>query len=228
MVALVLFLISGPPSTPVGQASPSLSSSPSASPSPTATPTPTPPGPWAFIGSRKTDPVPLTMSELYPSYFTSGTTTYLKVAQTKSTNCIGAIVGGVLQNAVQQAGCTQAVRATYLATAAKVMGTIGVLNLSNYSASASAGKQAGQYEFISRLATKSGPAKNIGGGTGLEEAVAKGHFLILVWAQFTDLTPGKTKTQQQRLRAFMDLLIAQTANVSLSARMVSGTPSPPA
>jgi hypothetical protein len=168
------------------------------------------------------------MTELYPANFVASATTYLRVAWTKSTDCTGAIVGGVLQNAVQQAGCTQAVRATYLSAAAKVMGTIGVLNLSNYSAAASAGKQAGQYEFISRLAAPSGPAKGIGGGTGLEEAVAKGHYLILVWAQYTNLTAGSSKSTQQRLQAFMNLLISQTANVSLSSRMISGTPTPPA
>ena len=52
----------------------------------------------------------------------------------------------------------------------------------------------------------------------------KGHYLVLVWAEDTNLSPPKGKADRARLTAFMNLLIKQTVNVSLSHRMVDGKP----
>jgi hypothetical protein len=203
---------------------------PAARPKPTDTPAPArtsptpPPGPWGYIASRKTDAVPLTMAELYPGTISNAGTVYTRAKQTNSTNCRAALIGGALQAAVGHGHCSQTLRATYLSKSAKVMGTIGVFNLKNYAAANSAASKAGHSEFVAQLAAKSGPAKAIGKGTGIEEALVKGHYLVLVWAEDTNLNPPKGKAGRARLTAFMHLLINQTVNVSLSNRMVDGKP----
>jgi len=203
---------------------------PPAKPSSTPTPlssSPAPPaGPWGYIGSRKTDPVPLTVAELYPASISSQGSVYTRAKQAKGKNCRAAIIGGALQTAVRHGQCTQTFRATYLSKTAKVMGTIGVFNLKNFAAASNAAGKAGHAEFVAQLAAKSGPAKAIGQGTGLEEAIVKGHYLVLVWAETTNLTPPKGQAGRAHLTAFMNLLVKHTVNVSLSNRMVDGKPAP--
>jgi hypothetical protein len=149
---------------------------------------------------------------------------YTRATQTGSGNCRAALIGSGLQAAVRQAGCSQALRATYLSRSAKVMGTIGVFNLKSYAAASKAASKAGHSEFVAQLKAKAGPAKAIGQGTGIEEALVKGHYLVLVWAEATNLSPPKGKAGRARLTAFMNLLISQSVNVSLSNRMVDGKP----
>ena len=52
----------------------------------------------------------------------------------------------------------------------------------------------------------------------------KGHYLVLVWAEFADLRAPTTATQRANLEAFISLLMQKTANVSLASRMVTGSP----
>ncbi|HEX9033778.1 MAG TPA: hypothetical protein VF834_18215 [Streptosporangiaceae bacterium] len=188
-------------------------------------PSPTPPaGPWEYIGSRSTDQLPLSMRELYPASFTSAGVTYYKARQAKSSNCRAAIIGSALQDAVRNGKCTQAVRATYFSRSAKVMATIGVFNLSDSTLASKAALKASHSEFVAQLPSKSGPAHQIGQGTGIEEALVKGHYLVLVFAEATDLSAPKSAADRTRLESFMNLLIKRTANVSLSYRMVDGKP----
>jgi hypothetical protein len=107
------------------------------------------------------------------------------------------------------------------------MGTIGVFNLKTAAAATNAAGKAGHAEFVAQLAAKSGPAKSIGQGTGLEEAIVKGHYLVLVWAETTNLSAPKGKAGRAKLTNFMNLLVDRTVNVSLSNRMVDGKPVPP-
>jgi hypothetical protein len=219
-VAFILVTASpgaSPPNQPKSRATP-----------PTASTSPTPPaGRWGYIGARKTDPVPLTIAELFPASFSGGTTTYKRAAQTKGKDCRAALIGSALQAAVRRANCTQVLRATYLSKTAKVMGTIGVFNLKNSAAASNAASKAGKSEFVNQLAAKTGPANAIGQGTGIEEAVVKGHYLVLVWAEATSLNPPKHPAGRHRLEAFMNLLIKNTVNLSLSTRMVDGKPAQP-
>src|SRR5215472_5917724 len=106
-VAAVLVLTS-PSASPPKQ--PKSSNTP---PSASASPTP-PAGKWGYIGARKTDPVPLTIAELYPASFSSGGTKYTRATQAKSKNCRAALTGSALQAGVRHADCTQTLRATYL------------------------------------------------------------------------------------------------------------------
>ena len=221
-VAIVLVL------TSPGSGAPAKQPKANGTPTPVATsPTP-PPGKWAYIGSRKTDATPLTMSELFPAAISNAGTSYTRAKESKGEACRAALIGSVLQAAVKQAACTQELRATYLSKAAKVMATIGVFNLKNFGLANKAAAKAGHSEFVAQLAAKAGPARSIGQGTGIEEALVKGHYLVLVWAEATDLSPPKSKAGRARLEAFMNLLISHTVNVSLSYRMVDGQPPPAA
>ena len=200
---------------------------PNGTPTPaSSSPTP-PPGQWGFIGSRATDPVPLTAAELFPATVSSHLVVYTRAKQAKSAKCRAALIGAALQAAVKRGGCTQALRATYLSKTAKVMGTIGVFNLKGATAATRAAGKAGHAEFVAQLAAKSGPAKAIGQGTGIEEAIVKGHYLVLVWAETTNLSAPQGQAGRAKLTAFMNLLVNRTVNLSLSNRMVDGKPVPP-
>jgi hypothetical protein len=197
-------------------------------PTPGATAPKPPPGPWEYIGARSTDLDPLTMRELFPVSFGQSGVAYYRTAAARSPHCVAAIIGAALQAAVQKAGCSQVLRATYLSRAVKMMATIGVLNLKSFAAATTAARAAGRSDFIAQLPAKTGPTHQIGNGTGIEIPVVKGHYLILVWAEFMRLHAPKTSAQRQELGGFMNLLVQRTANVSLSYRMVDGKPSPPA
>jgi hypothetical protein len=140
-------------------------------------------------------------------------------------HCAGALAGSQLISAVGQAGCTQAMRASYLSSD-KLMGTIGVLNLSTAAAAEKAGKAAGPSEFIAQLPATSGATKNLTKGTGFEAAEVKGHYLVLVWAEFADLHAPRTALQRSELQNFISLLMQKTVNVSLATRQVTGSPPP--
>jgi hypothetical protein len=204
--------------------SPAPRSTPRSTPTPGSSSPKAPPGPWGFIGSRKTDPVPLTAAELFPASVSDVGTVYTRAIKVRSTNCHAALIGSALQAAVRHAGCKQALRATYLSKSAKVMATIGVFSLKDFALASKAAGKAGHAEFVAQLAAKAGPAKSIGQGTGLEEAIVKGHYLVLVWAENTNLNAPKGQAGRTRLTAFMNLLVKNTVNVSLSNRMVDGKP----
>ncbi len=196
---------------------------PTSRPSVSASPTPSL-GLYGHIATRASDPAPLAMSELYPATFTAGATTVVRTADSKGTNCAAELVGSRIQSAVGSAGCTQVVRATYLASGQAVMGTIGVLNLSTAKAATTLAHAADANDFISQLPGKHGATTKIGQGTGIEEAAAKGHYLILIWAEFTNLRKPRTTAQLNTVEQFMGELLQNTANVSLAHRMLTGTP----
>ncbi len=190
---------------------------PSPSPSPSL-------GSWGHIESRALDPAPLTLAELFPAQFANAGMTYIRTVDKAKAHCSAALIGNQLITAVNHAGCTQAMRASYLSADHKLMGTIGVLNLVTATAAEKAGKAAGPAEFIAQLPAAKGPTKNLTTGTGFEAAEVKGHYLVLVWAEFADLRAPTTATQRANLEAFISLLMQKTANVSLASRMVTGSP----
>ena len=212
-------LRTAPTSTPPAAAPPKQQPTvtPSASPSPSL-------GPYGHIASRQSDPQPLTIAQLFPASFKIGGQAVTLAASTISKRCGGAVTGSDLQSAVSSSHCDQAVRATYLARAQGVMGTIGVLNLNTAARAVKAAKAADAGDFISQLKGKRGPTRKIGNGTGIEEALAKGHYLILIWAEFTSLHKPKTAAQRTKVVNFMTDLLQNTANVSLATRMLTGNP----
>ena len=104
------------------------------------------------------------------------------------------------------------------------MGTIGVLNLRSARLASRAGKATGPSRFIAQLRGAKGPTRRLTKGTGIEEAEVKGHYLILIWAEFANLHAPKHAPQKQRLVQFCNRLLKNTANVSLSRRLVTGQP----
>ena len=168
--------------------------------------------------------MPLTLAELFPAQFTDGSASYALTAQKAKTHCSSALIGSGLVSAVSHAGCTQALRASYLSANHELMGTIGVLNLATATAAEKAGKAAGPSEFIAQLPAAKGPTRNLTKGTGFEAAEVKGHYLVLVWAEFADLKAPKSSPQRTELETFISLLMRKTANVSLASRMVTGSP----
>lgn len=221
-VAAVTFLVivarhHGTPSAAPPASKPKASSSPSASPSPTL-------GPYGHIASREADPMPLMTAQLYPRTFTAAGHPYIRTATRHGKSCGEALVGTKLQAAVKAAKCSQVIRASYVSGSIHVMGTIGVLNLGTAERAAKAGRAAGAADFIAQVKGRKGPTRLLGRGTGIEEAVAKGHYLILMWSEFTGRHRPRTAAQRQRLEGFMTALFQHTANVSLTNRMVDGTP----
>ena len=229
VAAVAAFLVTSVPgaSTPTSSGPAARSRTRAAKPRTQARPSPqVPAGPWKYISTRSTDQVPLSAAELYPQTFTSGKTGYSRAVVAASTHCKGGLIGSGLQGAVSKAGCSQAVRATYLSRGIKVMATIGVFNLASFTKATTAAKAAGKSQFVAQLPAKIGPTSKIGEGTGLEEAVVKGHYLVLVWADFFNLRAPKKAAQRTELETFMTQLIQHTVNVSLSYRMVYGKPNP--
>jgi hypothetical protein len=168
--------------------------------------------------------VPLTVSQLFPAKFArdgaSGTLTVSK----SGTRCSHEVFGSKLAAAIRKAKCTQVLRASYLSTDRKIMATVGVLNLADVTGAEKAGKAAGATEFIKQLPSRHGPTRNLAKGTGIEVAEVKGHYLILIWTEFANLHAPSDKSQRKKLESFSTGLVAGTANVSLSNRMVTGHP----
>jgi hypothetical protein len=212
------FLTSGQGRTRQGAAP--KTSQPAARPSPTPTAT----GRWGHIQTRRTDPRPVTLAELFPARFTSNGSAYSRTADRAGKHCAAAVLGSRLQSAVRAAGCSQVLRASYLSGNRKLMGTIGVLNLKTAHNASRAGQATGRSEFIAQLRGKKGPTRNLTKGTGIEEAEFKGHYLILIWAEFASLHAPKTTAKKNELEQFCTRLFGGTANVSLSARLVTGKP----
>jgi hypothetical protein len=217
-VALILVLSNPGPGTPAANRNRGNS------PRPAATSPSVPSGKWKYIASRATDPVPLTLVELYPAVITNGAKTYRRATADNGKNCHGSTIGSALQAAVKRGGCTQVLRATYLSRSSRVMATIGVFNLKTAALASKAARKAGRSEFVAQLPAKTGPTQAIGQGTGLEEALVKGHYLVLIWAEATNLSAPNTTAARAHISNFMSLLINRTVNVSLSTRMVNGRP----
>jgi hypothetical protein len=208
---------------------PTAGSSPSASPSAPATASPSPSpsssGRWGHIQTRKVDPVPLTLAEVFPAHFTAAGQTYTLTAAKRGKQCEPAVIGAKLQAAVRAAACTQVLRGSYLSGDKKIMGTIGVLNLQSARLAQHTGLATGTHEFILQLRGTKGPTRNLGKGTGIEIAVVKGHYLILIWDELASQHKPKNAAQRADLIEFCNRVLNGSANVGLSKRLVNGTSS---
>jgi len=179
-------------------------------------------GKWQHIGARTTDPDPLTIAGLYPPQFVLNGSSYVRTAASVTKNCSGAVYGADLQAALQSGHCSQVARASYVSGDSKMMGTVGVVNLSTSAAAQKAGQVTGPQEIIAPLSSRTGVSKKLGSGTGVVQAEIKGHYLILMWAEFTDLKAPSTSAAKQQLEQFAATLVTGTANINLSTRMLTG------
>ncbi|HJZ26363.1 MAG TPA: hypothetical protein VJ370_08825, partial [Streptosporangiaceae bacterium] len=181
-------------------------------------------GKWQHIGSRSQDPSPLTLAELFPPQFELDGSSYVRTAAAVSKDCTQAVFGAGLQAALQAGHCTQVLRASYISGNGTMMGTVGVANLTSSSAAQKAGQTTGTQEIIAPLAAQKGPTSKLGNGTGVVQAEIKGHYLILMWAEFTSLKSPSTSAQRQQLEQFAASLVTGSANINLSTRMLTGKP----
>jgi hypothetical protein len=179
-------------------------------------------GKWQHIGTRTQDPDPLTVEGLFPPQFVLNDSSYVRTAASVSKNCSQAVYGAQLQAALQSGHCTQVARATYLSGNGQMMGTVGVLNLVSSAAASKAGQVTGPQEIIAPLSAKNGPTKKLGNGTGVVQAEVKGHYLILMWAEFANLKSPSSSAAKQELEQFAASLVTGSANINLSTRMLSG------
>jgi hypothetical protein len=181
-------------------------------------------GKWQHIGTRAQDPGPLTLQELFPPQFELDGSSYVRTAATVTRNCSLTVFGSNLQAALQAGGCTQVLRASYISGSGTMMGTVGVANLSSSAAAQQAGDVTGTQEMIAPLAAQKGPTSKLGNGTGVVQAEIKGHYLILMWAEFTNLKSPSTPAQRRQLQQFAISLVTGSANINLSTRMLTGKP----
>jgi hypothetical protein len=179
-------------------------------------------GKWQHIGTRTTDPDPLTIEGLYPPQFVLNGSSYVRTAASITKNCSQAVFGTQLQAALQSGHCSQVLRASYISGNAQMMGTVGVVNLITSSAAQKAGQVTGPQEIIAPLSSKKGATSKLGRGTGVVQAEIKGHYLILIWAEFTNLKSPSSPAQRQALEQFATNLVTGSANINLSTRMLSG------
>jgi hypothetical protein len=182
-------------------------------------------GKWQHIGSRTQDPSPLTLAALFPPQFELNGSSYTRTAADLSKTCSLAVYGSDLQAALQSGQCTQVLRASYISGNGTMMGTIGVANLGTSAAAQKAGKVTGPQQIIAPLAGKKGPTSKLGNGTGVVQAELKGHYLILMWAEFTSLKSPSSSAARQELEQFATNLVTGSANINLSTRMLTGKPS---
>ena len=187
-------------------------------------------GTYCHISARTNDPTPLTTAELFPPAFTNEAdkSSYSLVSTKLDKTCSNAVIGANLIKALQAGNCTQVLRASYVSGDGKVMGTIGVINLATTNEAHEAGRVVGQNDFIAPLTAAKGVASKLGNGTGVVEAEYKGHYLILTWSEFVNGATPSTKAQDSQLEQFSNDLVAGTANIDLSQRMVTGTAPTPA
>jgi hypothetical protein len=186
-------------------------------------------GTYCHIENATDDPTPLTTAELFPPAFTNETdkTSYQLVSTKVDKTCSDAVIGQDLITELKSGKCTQVLRASYVSGDGKIMGTIGVVNLSSTTDAHHAGKVVGENDFIAPLTSAKGVASKLGNGTGVVEAEYKGHYLILTWSEFVNGTDPSTQAEDNQLEAFSNDLVAGTANVDLSQRMVTGAPATP-
>jgi hypothetical protein len=181
-------------------------------------------GKWQHIGSRSQDPEALTIAALFPPQFELNGVSYTRTAAALTKDCETAVYGGDLQAALQSGSCNQVVRASYLTNDGTMMGTIGVVNLSSSSAAQKAGDATGSQEIVAPLAAQKGPTSKLGKGSGVVQAEIKGHYLILMWAEYSDLKTPSSTAQREALEQFATNLVTGTANINLSTRMLTGKP----
>ncbi len=181
-------------------------------------------GKWQHIGTRAEDPEPLTVTGLYPPQFDLNGSSYVRTAASVTKTCSLAVYGANLQAALQSGHCTQVLRASYISGDGTMMGTVGVVNLISSSAAQKAGQVTGPQEIIAPLTGKKGPTSKLGSGTGVVQAEIKGHYLILMWAEFANLKSPSGQAQRQTLEQFAANLVTGSANINLSTRMLTGKP----
>ncbi|MEU0568386.1 hypothetical protein ABZ297_23790 [Nonomuraea sp. NPDC005983] len=194
-------------------------SRPSSAPLPT-----TPPGKYGFAENRSTDPEPLTVKELFPTKkLAFEGRSYEMTVTGKAKKCADVVIGDKLQKALKKAKCTQLVRASFRDKGGKVIGTVGVANLST---ATNAGKVAAigdQKNYVKPLAGKDSVTKLVGTGSGGTKVWTHGHYAVMVWVQTKDGTKPDKKGTKRLFEAVDDFTKASVFK-ALDSRTLTGYP----
>ncbi|MEV4562361.1 hypothetical protein AB0K12_01180 [Nonomuraea sp. NPDC049419] len=182
-----------------------------------------PPGKYGFAASRKTDPDPISVKELFGKKrkFTVSKRGYEMTITSKDKKCTDGALGDSLQKALKSAKCTQFVRASFRDKAGVVIGTVGVANLSSEKQAAKVAKAGSTSNYVKPLAGKDEVTKQLGSGAGGAKISTYGHYAILVWFQNKDGTKPDSKGSKRISQAIVDITKA-TVYVALDNRVLTG------
>ena len=191
-------------------------------PSPTRT---VPSGRWRKIADRSTDPKPLTLAEVFNRTRVSAHgRSYRQVRRQAGTDCPALVTGSRLRAALSAGACTQILRATFLRSDGKVMGTVSISNLSDAAKSRSAfSAAAGGKQYVTPL---KGPGRTarLGQGAALGIRQVRGHYLLLSWVQYADGHRPASSAGHKQLSAFHKDVVSATLARPLSYRLFTGRP----
>jgi hypothetical protein len=197
---------------------------PPASPSVNPTPSPTETGRGDRLGSRTTDPKPLTLNEIFKARsFKSGGRRYVMTARRAERKCSPPTHGTSFRKALAKGGCTQVLRATF--SNGKLVGTIGVINLRTQTAADSVQVTSRQKDAFILALPGTGTTKKIGQGLSLTTAEVNGHYLIMSWVQYPT---GKkiAKSDYSAVTAFVKATTyGSNLRTALNYRSMEGKPS---
>ncbi|MEO3808925.1 hypothetical protein ABGB17_07965 [Sphaerisporangium sp. B11E5] len=216
----IVILTSGD-DTPAGTAAPTSSQRPAGQ-----VPIVAPDDKDGYTASRKTDPQPLTLNELFGrKKITTKGRTYEMTVRRADKKCKDAVHGTAMQKALTSGGCTQLLRASFRDSTSTLIGTVGVANLRTSAAAVKAAKvgRGGELEdYVNPLQGKDPATKLLGSGTdSYAIAWSQGHYLVLMWFQYKD-GHKPTKTELKRLnRAAVDITEA-TIFPALDTRALTG------
>ncbi|MFB9253812.1 hypothetical protein ACFFWE_36775 [Sphaerisporangium melleum] len=183
-------------------------------------------GKYGFAASRKTDSQPLALKEVFGrKKVTAHKRSYFMMVRRLDKKCKDAVHGTNMQKVLTSGKCTQLLRASFRDRPGKLIGTVGIANLSTAAAAKKAAKAGtgGELEnYVKPLPGKDTATKALGGG-GESYAAAwpQGHYLILLWFQYKDgHKPSKTELKALN-QAAMDITEG-TVFSALDTRALTG------
>ncbi|GII75642.1 hypothetical protein Sru01_06240 [Sphaerisporangium rufum] len=183
-------------------------------------------GEYGLAASRKTDPQPLTLNEVFGrKKITVGARTYQMTVRRSDKKCGTAVHGTGLQKALTAGRCTQFLRASFRDGTGKLIGTVGVANLSTANAAKKAAKagSGGELEdYVNPLQGKDSVTKFLGGGgDSYATAWPQGHYLVLLWFQYKD-GHKPSKAELKRLNTAAVDIVEKAVFSALDTRALTG------
>ncbi|MBB5624903.1 hypothetical protein [Sphaerisporangium krabiense] len=181
---------------------------------------------YGFAASRKTDPQPLTLKEVFGhKTVTAHGRSYLMTVRRTDKKCGDAVHGTGIQKALKAGGCTQFLRASFRDKRGDLIGTVGVGNLKTAAAAKKAGKTGTGKEladYVTPLPGKDTATKLLGGpGESFAAAWPQGHYLVMLWFQYKDGHKPSKNEMKQLNRAALDITEA-TVFAALDTRALTG------
>jgi hypothetical protein len=180
---------------------------------------------FGFATSRTTDRYLLTLDEVFKNKkLKINGRSYLMTTRRADKKCVNAVVGGKLQKALTGAKCNQFLRASFRDASGKIIGTVGVANLSTSTGASkvvSAGTGKEREEYLKPLPGKDTVTKFLGTGEAFVGEWSHGHYTVMAWFQYKDgHLPKKTEVKKLNQAAF-DVADA-TVTPALESRSLTG------